>query len=114
MSQGEKQRVAIARAMANRAELVLADEPTGSLESRQGFNVIRLLHDQARERKACVLVASHDLRLAEFADRAFRLGDGTLCPWIPDPRTVSEPDRLEPGSDELDEPPGRQDMRTRR
>jgi putative ABC transport system ATP-binding protein len=83
MSQGEKQRVAVARAMANRAELVLADEPTGSLESRQGFGVIRLLHEQARQRSSCVLVASHDLRLTEFADRTFRLEDGMLRPWAP-------------------------------
>jgi putative ABC transport system ATP-binding protein len=83
MSQGEKQRVAIARAMANRAELVIADEPTGSLESRQGFDVIRLLHGQTRERNACVLAASHDLRLAEFADRTFRLEDGEMRPWTP-------------------------------
>jgi putative ABC transport system ATP-binding protein len=81
MSQGEKQRVAIARAMANRAELVIADEPTGSLESRQGFDVIRLLHGQTRQRNACVVAVSHDLRLAEFADRVFRLEDGALAPW---------------------------------
>lgn len=84
MSQGEKQRVAIARAMANRAELVIADEPTGSLESRQGFDVIRLLHGQTRQRNACVVAVSHDLRLAEFADRVFRLEDGVLTPWARD------------------------------
>ena len=78
MSQGEKQRVAIARALANRAELVIADEPTGSLETRQGFDIIRLLHSQAKDNKTCVIVASHDLRLAEFADRIFKLEDGRM------------------------------------
>jgi len=81
MSQGEKQRVAIARAMANSAELVIADEPTGSLESQQGFDVIRLLRGQTRQRNACVIAVSHDLRLAEYADRILRLEDGLLKPW---------------------------------
>jgi putative ABC transport system ATP-binding protein len=79
MSQGEKQRVAIARALANDADLIIADEPTGSLETGQGLEIIRLLQGQARERKACVLVASHDLRLADSADRVFRLEDGRLA-----------------------------------
>jgi len=78
MSQGEKQRVAIARALANDPALVLADEPTGSLETRQGFDVIRLLHGQAKARNAALIVASHDLRLKEFADRTLRLQDGAL------------------------------------
>jgi putative ABC transport system ATP-binding protein len=78
MSQGEKQRVAIARALANDADLIIADEPTGSLETGQGLAIIRLLHGQARERKTCVVAASHDLRLAEFADRIIRLEDGRI------------------------------------
>jgi putative ABC transport system ATP-binding protein len=79
MSQGEKQRVAIARAAANDAALIIADEPTGSLETQQGFDIIRLLHRQAKERQAAVIVASHDLRLREFADRTLRLQDGTMA-----------------------------------
>jgi putative ABC transport system ATP-binding protein len=78
MSQGEKQRVAIARAAANDAALIIADEPTGSLETKQGFDIIRLLHRQAKARNAAVIVASHDLRLKEFADRTLGLQDGTL------------------------------------
>jgi putative ABC transport system ATP-binding protein len=78
MSQGEKQRVAIARALANDAELIIADEPTGSLETRQGLEIIRLLHALAKEGRTCVLVASHDLRLARFSDRIFRLEDGRM------------------------------------
>jgi putative ABC transport system ATP-binding protein len=78
LSQGEKQRVAIARAIANDAELIIADEPTGSLETKQGFDIIQLLHSHAKEQNKCVIVASHDLRLAEFADRILRLEDGKI------------------------------------
>ncbi|MBI4418370.1 MAG: ABC transporter ATP-binding protein [Ignavibacteriales bacterium] len=78
LSQGEKQRVAIARAIANDAELILADEPTASLESAQGFAVIRLLHRLAKEWGKCVVVASHDLRLKEFADRVLYMQDGRI------------------------------------
>jgi putative ABC transport system ATP-binding protein len=78
MSQGEKQRVAIARAIANDAELLIADEPTGSLETRQAVDIIALLHGQAKRRNATVLVASHDLRLKEFADRTLHLQDGMM------------------------------------
>ncbi len=78
MSQGEKQRVAIARAIANDAELLIADEPTGSLETRQAIDIIALLHGQAKRRNATVIVASHDLRLKEFADRTLRLQDGMM------------------------------------
>lgn len=78
MSQGEKQRVAIARAIANDAELLIADEPTGSLETRQAVDIIALLHGQAERRNTTVIVASHDLRLKEFADRTLRLQDGMM------------------------------------
>lgn len=80
LSQGEKQRVAIARALANDAELVIADEPTGSLETRQAAEIIELLHEQARKRDAAVIVASHDLRLKDYADRTLRLRDGMMAP----------------------------------
>ena len=78
LSHGEKQRVAVARAVANNADLILADEPTSSLESTQGFEIIQLLHKYAREENKCVIVASHDLRLLDFADRVIRLEDGCI------------------------------------
>jgi putative ABC transport system ATP-binding protein len=78
LSQGEKQRVAIARALANDAELVIADEPTGSLETRQAVGIIELLHDQAKRRNTAVIVASHDLRLRDYADRTLHLQDGMI------------------------------------
>jgi len=78
LSQGEKQRVAVARAIANGAELIIADEPTGSLESKQGFDIIQLLQSYSKEQNRCVIIASHDLRLVEFADRILRLEDGMI------------------------------------
>jgi len=78
MSQGEKQRVAIARAAANDGALIIADEPTGSLETGQGFDIIRLLHRLSKDRNAAVIVASHDLRLKEFSDRTLCLRDGMM------------------------------------
>jgi putative ABC transport system ATP-binding protein len=78
LSQGEKQRVAIARALANDAELVIADEPTGSLETRQAVGIIELLYEQAKRRNTAVIVASHDLRLKDYADRTLDLRDGQI------------------------------------
>ena len=83
LSQGEKQRVAIARATANKASLIIADEPTASLESNQGMQIVRLLHELAARDHRCVIVASHDLRLVEFADRVLRMKDGRLIDDAP-------------------------------
>jgi len=84
LSQGEKQRVAVARAIANDADLILADEPTASLETKQGMMVIELLHDYARKRNKCVIVASHDLRLKDYADRIIYLQDGEIIEAYPE------------------------------
>ncbi len=78
LSGGEKQRAAIARALANDPPLLLADEPTGSLDARSGREVIRLLHEAAHADGRAVLVVSHDPRVAAFADRVLLLEDGTL------------------------------------
>ncbi len=78
ISQGEKQRVAVARAIANNPELIIADEPTASLESSQGFDIIKLLHSYAAEEKRCVIVATHDLRITDFADRVMMVEDGEI------------------------------------
>jgi putative ABC transport system ATP-binding protein len=80
LSQGEKQRVAVARALANGAPLIIADEPTSSLESKQGFEIVDLLHQSAKKEGRCVFIASHDLRLLEYADRVIHLQDGMLQP----------------------------------
>jgi putative ABC transport system ATP-binding protein len=77
-SQGEKQRVAIARAFANGPDLIIADEPTGSLESKQGFEIIQLLQQYAKDLNKCVVIATHDLRIAALAHRVIRMEDGVL------------------------------------
>ncbi len=79
LSQGEKQRVAIARAVANRPQLLLADEPTASLDSSHGLEIIEILHRYSREAGASVIVATHDERLTACADQILRLRDGRVC-----------------------------------
>ena len=78
MSHGERQSVAVARALATSPELVLADEPTASLESGQGAKVIETIHAYVRESGATAIVASHDGRLAALSDRTLALRDGRL------------------------------------
>ena len=78
LSNGEKQRVAIARAFANDADFLIADEPTASLESKQGEEIISLLHSYASEFNKCVVVASHDLRLKSFADKIIHMENGEI------------------------------------
>ncbi|HEX8977371.1 MAG TPA: ABC transporter ATP-binding protein [Solirubrobacteraceae bacterium] len=78
LSGGERQRVAIARALANYPPLVLADEPTGSLDTAASEHVWRLLSRVRSRRGTTVIVASHDVTLAEHADRSLSLMDGRL------------------------------------
>jgi putative ABC transport system ATP-binding protein len=92
LSGGEKQRVAIARALINRAPLVLADEPTGNLDSHKGAEVSMILHDVARDEACSVVVVTHDPRVEEIADRVLWLEDGKIRDrrsevhsWVRDP-----------------------------
>lgn len=78
MSGGEKQRVAIARAMANDPDIILADEPTGNLDSATGRVVVDILVKLAREDGKCVIIVTHDESILEVADRAFHMMDGKL------------------------------------
>jgi len=78
LSGGERQRVALARALANHPPLVLADEPTGSLDSAASEQVWRLLSEVRSGRGTTVIVASHDLTLSDHADRSLHLVDGGL------------------------------------
>ena len=75
LSGGEQQRVAIARALAAQPTLILADEPTGSLDGQAGDKVAELLFAEARKQGAAVLLATHDMDLAARADRIVRLKD---------------------------------------
>jgi len=85
LSGGEKQRVAIARALANDPPLILADEPTGNLDSRSGRDVMMLLSDLTREENKAVVVVSHDPRILDIADRVIWLEDGRLSVKGPEP-----------------------------
>jgi putative ABC transport system ATP-binding protein len=78
LSGGERQRVAVARALANDPALLLADEPTGSLDSQRGRQVLELLRDISHDRGMAVLLATHDAQAAEIADRVIVLHDGKL------------------------------------
>ena len=78
LSGGEKQRVAIARALANNPSLILADEPTASLDSRRGREIVGLLRMVARDMGKGTLIVSHDLRVREVADRILWLEDGAI------------------------------------
>ena len=78
MSGGEQQRVSIARSLANKPKLILADEPTGNLDSENGRMIFTLLHDLARNENTTIVVVTHDLEIAGKTDRTFKLLDGTL------------------------------------
>jgi ABC-type lipoprotein export system ATPase subunit len=78
MSGGECQRVAIARVLACEPRLILADEPTGNLDSSRGREIVELLSSIAHERGAAVLLVTHDLAALEIADRSYALRDGKL------------------------------------
>ena len=79
MSHGEKQRVAVARAIAHRPAIVLADEPTASLDAANGVQVTTLLADLARDRERIVAVVTHDPRILPVAQRIVRLEDGRIA-----------------------------------
>ena len=81
ISGGEKQRVAIARAMANDPDIILADEPTGNLDSATGRVVVDILVRLAREDNKCVVIVTHDEGILEVADRSFHMMDGKLTPY---------------------------------
>ncbi len=83
LSGGQQQRVAIARALALRPALILADEPTGELDSATGRQIMALLRRIVDERGTTVLIATHDLTVAEYATALYDLHDGQIAgPWL--------------------------------
>lgn len=78
LSGGEQQRVAIARALANNAKLVLADEPTASLDTARGIKVMEILKTVARENQTAVIAVTHDERMINGFDHVYHLKDGRL------------------------------------
>ena len=78
LSGGEQQRVAIARALINQPELILADEPTGNLDSRTGGEIIELLKSLRAEKQTTLVIATHDAKVAAHAGRVIELVDGRI------------------------------------
>ncbi|HJP81254.1 MAG TPA: ABC transporter ATP-binding protein [Candidatus Saccharimonadales bacterium] len=80
LSGGQQQRVSIARALANRPAVILADEPTGNLDSETGKKIFDLLHNLSRTQNTTILAVTHDLDIAGKTDRTFTLKDGKMRP----------------------------------
>jgi len=79
LSGGERQRVAIARALVNDPKILLADEPTGNLDSKTGEQIMELLTRLNKERGITLLLVTHDLKTADYADRMLRMRDGQVA-----------------------------------
>jgi putative ABC transport system ATP-binding protein len=84
LSGGEQQRASIARALVGEPALVLADEPTGNLDSESGGAVLDLLSRLPRESGVALLLVTHDMRVAHYADRILAMRDGKLVVWDPE------------------------------
>ena len=95
LSGGEQQRVAIARAFANDPSIMLADEPTGNLDSHNGRHVFELMVEMNRKRKATLVLVTHDHELAALADRRISLRDGRVVTDSDAEALSREPDTVE-------------------
>ena len=78
LSGGQQQRVSIARALANKPAIILADEPTGNLDSETGKKIFDLLHKLSRSQNTTILAVTHDMDIAGKTDRTFKLKDGKI------------------------------------
>jgi len=78
LSGGERQRIAIARAFANKPELVIADEPTGNLDSQSGERVMKMLAKFHQEEKGTLVVVTHDAMIADYSEHVVYIKDGQI------------------------------------
>lgn len=89
LSGGQKQRVAIARALVSRPKIVLADEPTASLDKKAGRDVVEIMQRLAKEQGSTILLVTHDNRILDIADRIIHMEDGRLVNKVEDSDTSS-------------------------
>lgn len=88
LSGGEQQRVAVARALINQPDLVLADEPTGNLDSTHAFELHQLFHELKKQFQQTFIIATHNEALARLSDRQLLIRDGQLMPHLDEPSIV--------------------------
>jgi putative ABC transport system ATP-binding protein len=94
LSGGQQQRVAVARALAGRPEIILADEPTGNLDSRTGAEILAFMRSAVRELGQTIVMVTHDPVAASYADRAVFLADGRIVDHLDHPTPDSVFDRM--------------------
>jgi putative ABC transport system ATP-binding protein len=88
LSGGERQRVAIGRALVTDPDLILVDEPTASLDSERGAQVVEMLANEIKGRGKAGIMVTHDLRMVDYTDRTLNISDGTLVERTPDSLTA--------------------------
>jgi len=94
LSGGQQQRVAVARALASRPQIILADEPTGNLDSRTGAEILAFMRTAVRELGQTIVMVTHDPVAASYADRAVFLADGRIVDEVTEPTSDSVFDRM--------------------